>query len=142
MHPGGPFFARKDDGWWSIPKGEIAEGEEPLQAAIREFQEEIGLSPGEGPFVELGSVRQKGGKEVFAWAAAGDLPQGWKPCCNTFSIEWPPRSGRRQEFPEINAAQFFPLAIARRKMIEAQRPFLDRLCAVLDAGPANRGESK
>ena len=126
-HSGGPFFAKKDKGWWSIPKGIANEGEEPLDAARREFKEEIGFMP-EGEFISLGIVRQKGGKIVEAWAVEGDLPEGWKLNCSTFfTIEWPPRSGQKKSFPEIDKAEFFPLAEARGKINEAQRDFLDRL---------------
>lgn len=124
-HPGGPFFARKDDGSWTIPKGLVGDGEDPLVAARRELEEEIGLSV-EGPFLPLGSVRQKGGKVVHAWAVEGDFDPG-SITSNTFELEWPPRSGRRQAFPEIDRAAFFGLAEARRKMIAAQAVLLDRL---------------
>ena len=131
VHPGGPFFARKDDGAWSIPKGEIEPGEEPLAVARREFAEETGRAVeqcgGRGEFLPLGSARQKGGKTVHAWAFEGDWPEGEAPSSNTFSMEWPPRSGRSREFPEIDRAEFFPLERARAKIQPAQGAFLDRL---------------
>ena len=127
MHPGGPFWAKRDDGAWSIPKGEYEDGEEPLAAALREFEEEIGSAlEAAGELVELGDVRQKNRKVVTAWAAEGDVDAS-AVRSNTFEMEWPPRSGRRQEFPEIDRAGWFPLAQARVKLIEAQTAFLDRL---------------
>ncbi len=124
-HPGGPFFARKDEGSWSIPKGEVEEGEPLLEAAVREFDEEIGLRPG-GEFLLLGSVKQKSGKEVHAWAVSGDWT-GASPPSNTFSMVWPPGSGKVVEFPEIDRAEFFGLDEARKKINPAQAAFLDRL---------------
>ena len=127
MHPGGPFWAKRDDGAWSIPKGEYEDGEEPLAAALREFEEEIGSAlDAAGELVELGDVRQKNRKVVTAWAAEGDVDAS-AVRSNTFEMEWPPRSGKRQEFPEIDRAGWFPLAQARVKLIEAQTAFLDRL---------------
>jgi predicted NUDIX family NTP pyrophosphohydrolase len=127
VHPGGPFWAKRDDGAWSIPKGEYADGEEALLAARREFEEELGspLPDGAAP-VELGEVRQRGGKVVVAWAVEGDL-DATAAHSNTFELEWPPRSGRRQEFPEIDRAEWFALARAREKLLPAQVAFLDRL---------------
>jgi len=125
VHPGGPFFARRDEGAWSIPKGEIDPDEDALAAAQREFREETGLSAG-GPFLDLGSVRQKGGKVVRAWAFAGDCdPQAIR--SNTFTMEWPPRSGCVREFPEIDRAAFFSLQEARRRINSGQVPLLDAL---------------
>jgi predicted NUDIX family NTP pyrophosphohydrolase len=127
VHPGGPFWAKRDDGAWSIPKGEYADGEDAQAAARREFAEELGSPlPGGAPLVELGEVRQRNGKLVAAWAAEGDL-DATAARSNTFEMEWPPRSGRRQEFPEIDRAEWFPLARAREKLIPAQVAFLDRL---------------
>jgi predicted NUDIX family NTP pyrophosphohydrolase len=124
-HPGGPFFAKKDDGVWSIPKGEIENGENLLVAARREFEEETGVRL-EGNFMELGSVTQAGGKTVHAWAIKGDAdPAALK--SNTFEMEWPPRSGQKQKFPEIDRFAFFPLDEAKQKINSAQREFLDRL---------------
>ena len=125
VHPGGPFWAKKDLGAWTIPKGEVQEGETDLQAARREFQEETGLTAGE-PLIPLGEVKQKSGKMVAAWAFCGDCdPAAIR--SNTFSLEWPPKSGRMQEFPEIDQAEFFTLAEAGRKILPAQAPFLDVL---------------
>ena len=131
-HPGGPFFKNKDEGSWTIPKGEIPEGEEPFATALREFEEETGLriNPA-GRFIDLGSIRQKSGKLVQAWAIEGDCPEGHCLTSNTFQMEWPPRSGKFQNFPEIDRAQFFPLETARRKINPAQAVFLDRLNASL-----------
>ena len=127
VHPGGPFWARRDDGAWSIPKGEYDDGEEPLAAALREFEEEVGSALDHvGELVELGEVRQRNRKLVTAWAAEGDVDAS-AVRSNTFTMEWPPRSGRTQEFPEIDRAEWFTLARAREKLIEAQVAFLDRL---------------
>jgi predicted NUDIX family NTP pyrophosphohydrolase len=132
-HPGGPFFAGKDAGAWTIPKGEPAEGEELRAAAAREFAEETGL-PVREPLLPLGEIRQKGGKTVHAWAFPGDaLPAAFRPRSNTFELEWPPRSGRRQAFPEIDRAELFSLEDARTKMNPAQLTFLDRLLEALAA---------
>jgi predicted NUDIX family NTP pyrophosphohydrolase len=128
VHPGGPFWARKDAGAWSIPKGEIDPTEEPLAAAKREFTEETGF-PAEGAFRPLAPITQAGGKMVQAWAVEGDLdPTALQ--SNSFSIEWPPRSGRQQAFPEIDRAAWFPLEIARRKINPAQAALLDELEAM------------
>jgi predicted NUDIX family NTP pyrophosphohydrolase len=127
VHPGGPLWARRDDGAWSIPKGEYDDGEEPMACALREFEEELGSALEHvGELVELGEVRQRNRKVVTAWAAEGDLDPG-AVRSNTFSMEWPPRSGRRQEFPEIDRAEWFGLAQAREKLVEAQAAFVDRL---------------
>lgn len=125
MHPGGPFWAKKDIGVWTIPKGEYDDGEEPLAAARREFEEETG-SAAEGQFLALGEVKQSGGKVVTAWALERDLDPG-AIRSNTFSMEWPPRSGKMREFPEIDRAAWFSLTEAREKLIAAQTAFLDRL---------------
>jgi predicted NUDIX family NTP pyrophosphohydrolase len=130
-HPGGPFFARKDDGVWTIPKGEIAPGEDLLKRAQIEFEEELGIRP-PGNWIDLGSIKQKGGKTVHAWAFEGDLPDSFKLKSNTFELEWPPRSGKLKQFPEIDRAEFFPEEIARQKINPAQLPFLDRLRAALN----------
>jgi predicted NUDIX family NTP pyrophosphohydrolase len=130
VHPGGPFFARRDDGAWSIPKGLHEDGEEPLAAARREFAEELGSPCPDGPALELGEVRQKNGKRVTAWAIEGDLDAG-AITSNTFELEWPPRSGRRQEFPEVDRAGWFALDAARTKLLAAQAPLLDRLADAL-----------
>jgi predicted NUDIX family NTP pyrophosphohydrolase len=125
-HPGGPWFSRKDAGHWTIPKGEVGTGEELVDVARREFAEETGTALPDGALDDLGSVQLKSGKQVLAFAAEGDLdPAAVR--SNTFSMEWPPRSGRRQEFPEIDRAEWFPLARAREKLVEAQAAFVDRL---------------
>ncbi|HUK58884.1 MAG TPA: NUDIX domain-containing protein [Stellaceae bacterium] len=129
VHPGGPFWARKDEGAWSIPKGEIASGEDALACAKREFREETGQGI-EGEFRPLGEVRQAGGKLVTAWAVAGDL-DAERIESNSFEMEWPPRSGRRQSFPEVDRAGWFSLAEARRRINKSQAAFLDRLAAEL-----------
>ena len=129
-HPGGPFFAARDDGHWTIPKGEIEPGEDLLTTAIREFQEETGL-PVRGPFLPLESIRQKGGKTVHAWGFAGDWDETQPIQSNTFEIEVPLGSGRWLRVPEIDRAAFFPLPAARRKMKDRQTPFLDRLQTAL-----------
>jgi predicted NUDIX family NTP pyrophosphohydrolase len=126
VHPGGPFWAKKDAGAWSIPKGEYEDGEDPLACALREFEEETGTRLASDDVVELGSVRQKGGKQVTAWALAGDLDPSTVRS-NTFTMEWPPRSGRQAEFPEIDRAQWFGVEAAREKLVPAQVELLDRL---------------
>lgn len=132
VHPGGPFWKNKDAGAWSIPKGEVQAGEDPLSAAQREFAEEIGFKPA-GPFIPLSPIQQKAGKIVRAWAVGGD----WDPSrlkSNTFSIEWPPRSGKRQEFPEADQAAFFDLHQARTKINPAQLPLLEELVRQMTDG--------
>lgn len=125
VHPGGPFWAKKDEGAWSIPKGELAEGEEPLAAARREFLEETGLAL-VGDFRALPPVRQAGGKTVLAFAVEADLdPDAIR--SNLFSMEWPPRSGRQAQFPEVDRAAWFTLEQARVKLLAGQRPLLDAL---------------
>ncbi|MFL6583912.1 MAG: NUDIX domain-containing protein [Chthoniobacterales bacterium] len=131
VHPGGPFFARKDAGTWTIPKGEVAPGEDLLQHARREFEEEIGCPPPPGTCIPLGSIKQRGGKIVHAWALEGDLPTGHVVRSNTFEIEWPPRSGETRRFPEIDHAEFFPEELARAKINPAQLPLLEHLQAAL-----------
>lgn len=125
-HMGGPLWARRDEGAWSLPKGEYGPDEEPLAAARREFTEELGLPVPEGDPVELGAVKQKGGKVVTAWALEADLdPADVVP--GTFEMEWPPKSGRRREFPEVDRVAWFDLPTAREKIVAGQRPLLDRL---------------
>ena len=131
-HPGGPFFARKDDGVWTIPKGEAAPGEDRLTRAQIEFEEEVGIRPENyRGWIELGSIIQKGGKTVHAWAFEGDLPESFECRSNLFEMEWPPRSGKRKQFPEIDRAEFFTEEIARCKLKPAQVPLLDRLRATI-----------
>ena len=126
VHPGGPYWARKDAGAWSIPKGEYEDGEDPQACALREFEEETGTRLPPGELAELGDVKQKGGKVVTAWAAEGDLDAD-AVRSNTFTMEWPPRSGRTAEFPEIDRAGWFEIGAAREKLVPAQTEFLDRL---------------
>jgi len=129
VHPGGPFWKGKDAGVWTIPKGEITEGEDALTAARREFEEEVGSAP-RGEFVELAPIKQKGGKIVHAWAFEGDCELD-KIKSNTFTMEWPPRSGRIETFPEIDQAAFFDLAGAKQKVNPAQIPLLEELTTKL-----------
>lgn len=139
VHPGGPFFRNKDDGSWTIPKGEAGPDENLLARAKIEFEEELGMAPA-GKWIELGSVKQKGGKTVHAWAFAGDLEPDFKLASNTFELEWPPRSGKMQQFPEVDQARFFPLELARSKINQAQTVFLDRLRDALERQESTRME--
>ncbi|VEG55556.1 NUDIX hydrolase [Mycolicibacterium aurum] len=132
-HPGGPFWARKDEGAWSIPKGEYIEGEDPWAAAQREFTEEIGTPPPAGQRIDLAPVRQPGGKVVTAFAVRGDLDADGV-VSNTFTLEWPRGSGQFREFPEIDRAGWFDLVAARVKLLKGQRPLLDQLEAALGRG--------
>jgi predicted NUDIX family NTP pyrophosphohydrolase len=125
VHPGGPFWAKKEDASWSIPKGEIAEGEDALEAAKREFQEETGFAVN-GAFEALEPVKQAGGKIVYAWSLAGDIDASAIQS-NTFSMEWPPRSGKTQEFAEVDRGAWFDLMEARRKIVKGQIPLLEQL---------------
>lgn len=127
MHPGGPYWRTKDLGAWSIPKGEHSEGEDPLEAARREFQEETGQAA-EGTPIALGEVKQPGGKIVRAWAVEGDCDAS-RIRSNTFTMEWPPHSGKIAEFPEVDRGEWFPLDAARQKALKGQIGFLDRLVA-------------
>ena len=131
VHPGGPLWARKDLGAWSIPKGELDEDEDPRACAQREFAEETGTSLPAGDLAELGAVRLKSGKLVLAFAVAGDLDAA-AVIANTFELEWPPRSGRMQSFPEIDRAEWFSLQDARARLNPAQAAFVDRLEALLE----------
>lgn len=130
IHPGGPFFAKKDAGAWSIPKGEIDEGEDALAAAKREFEEETGCRP-EGEFIPLSEVTQKSGKIVRAWAVEGDC-DARTIRSNTFTLEWPPRSGRMREFPEVDRAGWFTVGEAKEKINPAQIALLEELLEVLE----------
>jgi predicted NUDIX family NTP pyrophosphohydrolase len=127
-HPGGPFWARKDDGAWSIPKGEYADGDDPWAAAQREFGEELGLPVPAGPRVDFGPLKQPSGKVVTAFAVWGDLDVT-DARSNTFELEWPKGSGRMREFPEVDRVAWFPVAQARTKLLKGQRAFLDQLMA-------------
>jgi predicted NUDIX family NTP pyrophosphohydrolase len=129
-HPGGPFFKNKDDGAWTIPKGVAETDEDLLERARIEFEEELGI-PAPANAIPLGSVRQKGGKTVHAWTVEGDLPENFVSRSNTFDLEWPPRSGAIQSFPEVDDARFFRLEEARRKINHAQKEFLQRLEALI-----------
>jgi predicted NUDIX family NTP pyrophosphohydrolase len=133
VHPGGPYWSRRDDGAWSIPKGGIEEGEDPRDCALRELAEELGAAPRLEPeqLIELGSVRQRAGKVVEAWAAEADFDPA-KLFSNTFTMEWPPRSGTEQEFPEVDRAEWFDPTCAHQKILVAQAEFLDRLLEHLD----------
>lgn len=124
-HMGGPFWARREDGAWTVPKGEYAE-EDPVGAARREFAEELGMPAPPGELLDLGSVRQSGGKVVSVWAVEGDLDPD-AAVSNTFTLEWPPRSGRLEEFPELDRVAWLDLADARVRLVKGQVPFLDRL---------------
>jgi predicted NUDIX family NTP pyrophosphohydrolase len=126
VHPGGPFWARRDAGAWSIPKGEYEDGDDPLAAALREFEEETGTALRAGELRDLGEVKQKAGKVVRAWAAEGDLDAD-AVRSNTFTMEWPPRSGRTAEFPEIDRAGWFGVEEAHEKLNPAQAELLERL---------------
>ena len=132
VHPGGPFFRKKDAGAWTIPKGEVMEGEDLLARAQLEFREELGIEPRPRDWIELGSVKQKGGKTVHAWAFEEDLPRDFVLRSNTFAMEWPPRSGRTHDFPEIDRAEFFPVEAAKEKINPAQIELIDRLIAILE----------
>ena len=125
IHPGGPLWVKKDEGAWSIPKGEIEDGEDPLAAARREFHEELG-SPASGEFIELAPIRQASGKLVHAWAVEGDFDPATL-TSGLFSMEWPPRSGRQQHFPEVDRAEWFTIDEAKRKINNAQIALLDQL---------------
>ena len=131
VHPGGPFWAKKDEGAWSIPKGEFADDEQPLSAAKREFQEETGFSM-EGNFMALAPLKQRSGKLVYAWALEGDCDAGAIKS-NLFSMEWPPRSGKRQEYPEVDRASWFTLESAKRRIVPGQIAFLEELQQMLDS---------
>ena len=133
VHPGGPYWEKKDLGAWSIPKGEYDDAEDPRACALREFEEELGARPPAGELAALGTAKQSGGKVVTAWAVEGDLdPEGAR--SNTFTLEWPPRSGVMREFPEVDRADWFTFDDARRRINPAQAVFLDRLRGELGDG--------
>ena len=133
VHPGGPFWAKKDLGSWSIPKGEFDEDEDPLKAARREFEEETGFLP-TGNFIRLGAIKQPSGKLIHAWAFEGDL-DAKKTKSNTFSLEWPPQSGKQQEFPEVDRVEWFSIEAARERIIKGQIEFIDELLRILESDP-------
>jgi predicted NUDIX family NTP pyrophosphohydrolase len=137
-HPGGPFWARKDDAAWSVPKGEYRAGEDPLDAAYREFEEEVGFTPPDGLAVFLGELRQPGGKRVSVWALEGDLDVT-RSSSNTFAIEWPRGSGRMQDFPEVDRVEWVSIDQARRKLVKGQTPFMNALLVAL-APPSDRSD--
>lgn len=138
-HPGGPFWARKDDGAWSIPKGEYSDGDDPWSVAQREFAEELGLPVPDGPRIDFGAVRQPSGKVVTAFAVRGDLDVT-DAHSNTFEMEWPRGSGTLREFPEVDRVGWFPVAQARTKLLKGQRVFLDRLLAHPDMAGLAEGD--
>ena len=129
-HPGGPIFKNKDEGAWSIPKGEVETGEDLLETAMREFEEETGITP-KGPFIALAPIPQKGGKIVHAWAFEGNCDPS-AIVSNTFTMEWPPKSGRQMQFFEIDRADFFDVAAAKRKIKAAQAPLIDELEGIIE----------
>ncbi len=131
VHPGGPFFAKKDEGVWSIPKGENDNGDELLSVAKREFKEETGFDAPEGEYIPLGTVTQKNGKEVHAWGVEGEI-DAENITSNTIMIDWPPRSGKQMEIPEVDKAGFFDLEAAKNKVNPAQIPLLERLLTFLE----------
>ena len=133
VHPGGPYFKKKDKGWWTIPKGLPEANEELLATAKREFEEETGIKSTE-PYYDLGEVKQKGGKWVRAWAFSGSWREEDGISCNTFTLEWPPKSGKTAEFPEVDKAKWFTIEEARTHINEAQAQFIDRLQVILDQG--------
>jgi predicted NUDIX family NTP pyrophosphohydrolase len=130
VHPGGPFWAKKDKAAWSIPKGEFVEGEEPVIAAKREFREELGQDAPTSELIELGSAKQPSGKMVYMWTCQADLDVS-RVVSNTVQIEWPPKSGRQQNFPEVDKAQWCTLAQAREKLVKGQVVFIERLAEIL-----------
>ena len=134
VHPGGPYWAKKDLGAWSIPKGEFEEGEERLDAARREFQEETGFHS-VGNFIALTPIKQTSGKLVYGWAVRGDC-DAKAIRSNTFSMEWPPRSGKRREFPEVDRAEWFTMAVAKEKILKGQVGFLEELSLKIEKDPS------
>ncbi len=136
-HPGGPFFRNKDDGWWSIPKGEPDPGEDLFLAALREFEEETGMVP-QGPFLDLGWIRQNNGKKVFAWAFEGNWPENRLPVSNEITLEYPKGSGKEWTFPEIDRVAFLPIEEAKTKLRKSQAELLDRLVILLPSSDRAR----
>jgi predicted NUDIX family NTP pyrophosphohydrolase len=135
-HPGGPFWAARDEGAWSLPKGETDPGEDPLDAARREFEEEVGVTPPDGPFIDLGTARLRSGKRVLAWAAEGELEPATQRSTEV-PVEWPPHSGRRIMVPEVDRVAWFGPAEARRRLNPAQAVFVDRLVDELELDPGS-----
>ncbi|MDA4107621.1 NUDIX domain-containing protein [Mycolicibacterium holsaticum] len=140
-HPGGPFWTRKDDGAWSIPKGEYAEGEDPWTVARREFEEELGKPPPVGPRIEFAPLKQPSGKVITAFAVRGDLDLAGTES-NTFELEWPKGSGKVREFPEIDRVEWFSVAQARSKLLKGQRPLLDQLLAAVEDDESGGSRSR
>jgi predicted NUDIX family NTP pyrophosphohydrolase len=140
VHPGGPFWARKDDGAWSVPKGEYTDGEDPWVVARREFAEELGAPPPDGRRIDLIAVRQAGGKVVTVFAVRGDF-DATVIHSNTFTMEWPRGSGKIREFPEVDRAAWFPVAAARVKLLAGQRPLLDQLMAAPEVADCHEGDA-
>ena len=140
VHPGGPYFATRDLGVWGIPKGEYGPAEDPLSAARREFEEELGSPPPDGPVIDLGEVRLKSGKRVVAWGMEGDLDVT-RALSNTCEIEWPPRSGRMIEIPEVDRAEWFVPDEARTRVNPGQLELIERLLATLAGGPAREAQA-
>ena len=136
VHPGGPFWAKKDEGAWSIPKGLFEENENPLDAAKREFKEETGLDV-DGQFIDLGVLKQPSGKIIHAWALEKDLDVT-NIVSNTFTLEWPKNSGRLQEYPEIDKAEWFDIERAKKKILKGQVGFIDRLVEIINYGPKKK----
>lgn len=132
-HPGGPYWSNKDEGAWSIPKGEVEKGENRMEAALREFEEELGFLP-EGAFIDLGSVKQKGGKTVYAWAVEYEIPDDFIFNPGYFQMEWPPDSGKTASFPEIDRIEYFSLFEAKKKINPAQSDFINRLIVKCSSG--------
>jgi predicted NUDIX family NTP pyrophosphohydrolase len=130
VHPGGPFWQNKDEGAWTVPKGEFTDDEDPRAAAMREFQEELGAPPPKGDCIPLKPIKQKNGKLVHAWAVEGDFDPA-KLDSNTFALEWPPKSGRKQNFPEVDHAEWFTPDVAKQKMLSGQDAFVDELLQLL-----------
>lgn len=140
VHPGGPYWERRDEHAWSIPKGEVEEGQLPTEVAAREFSEELGHPVPPGPWVELGEIRQKAGKRVLAWAVEGDVPVE-RIKSNSFEMQWPPRSGRTETFPEVDRAEWTSLDKAATKLVEGQTVLLDRLRSELCLGAGGEASS-
>ena len=140
-HPGGPFWARKDDGAWSIPKGEYTDGEDPWAAARREFEEELGKPPPDGPRIDFPPVKQPSGKVVTAFAVLGDLDLAGT-VSNTFTLEWPKGSGNVREYPEIDRVDWFSVTAARSKLLKGQRPLLEHLMSAVEDGGSGASRSR